>query len=304
VERILEEELGIPAEVNVLINVQKRILFYEMIEEGLCIYGKDNLTKHRFSANEIDKYDGLRLLFNRMQGLVVAINEDFPQNPTSEKWKNTIIKESSKGLLAIAESLLLLSNKYPPTYRERNKLFPDIFKKEFIELHEEMPDLIYYVDLATRWKLDPRTSYEIDSVELWFKVRDYMINTFNYYVKKTYAIGDDQEVEFLIERLLEGRKYHEKWTNLKYFTLKFLNEGRIMPKVIFTLPCLSVRMKASVLYTLDSISRDGKINEYKFNRAIDWIDFLDSDVANLKSRCDLNAWKKMICFLKKNYSYA
>lgn len=299
----LTRALGIPVEISVLVaKIPKRILFYELFEEGLCIYGKRDLTRCRFSPEEIAKYDGVRLLFNRMQGLAVAVDERFPSEPSSEESRRNITKECSKGFLSIAESLLLLDDSYVPTYRERNALFQNVFRTEFSDLRERMPDLPHYMDLATKWKLDPRTSYDAGPVELWFKVRDYMINTLRYFIDRIAGPDTDRDTLSLVEGFMISRGYLERWSNLKYLVLKFLNEDQIYPKVLFLSPPVSTRLKTSLLYTLDSISPDGRVDMHKLGRAHSILDRLDRNASDLSEPSDLGSWKRMIDFLQKNYS--
>jgi|GEM_PF-2891255 predicted nucleotidyltransferase len=300
-ERKLSEKLNSLVEINVLVRKpSKRILFYEMIQEGLCIHGQDNLSKFRFPSNQIDKYDGLRLLFNRMQGLVVAVYKEFPRATYSEYWNDKIIKESMKGFLAIAESLLLLSDKYLPTYKERNKVFQDIFKKDFFELYVQMVDLEYFVDLATKWKLNPNTISVSNPVDLWFKARDYMLKIVDYYIKRLYKIEDNENP---IDVFLKERKYCEIWTNFKYIFLKFLNENQMMPEVIWAIPPLTLRLKAALYYTLESIYKNGWIDGHKLNKAYDFLRPLTIN-ANCRKNLDITDWKTMVEFLKNNYSLA
>ncbi len=300
--RILEDQLQLPVELSVrLVSIPRRIFYYEMIEEGLCIYGEDSLSKYRFSPIEIDKDDGVRLLFNRMQGLVVAINGDFP-NCITEEAEIKIVKESSKAFLATAEALLLLANEYVPTYRGRNAIFEEILRQHYPTINKQLPDLVKYVDCATRWKLDPRIRYDVEPVDLWFTAKNYMLTTLDLYIAKYYRIGTRNDETSLIEQLLTIKRRSEITSNAKYSALRLLGEKKVIPKALFISPSASLRMKASVYCVIKSIDRNLDIDREVLNKGIDSIECLDGGIGQLKNYDDQDAWKAMVSFLQHNYS--
>lgn len=301
-EASLTCRLGIPVEIRILPrNLPRRILFYELGEEGLCLHGEDSLSRRRFAPGEIEAFDGVRLLLNRMHGLVVAVDKRFPDSPESEVSRRKITKECSKGLLAVAESLLLLSGHYAPTYQERNAVFQKVFPGEFADLRGEMPDLVHHVELATRWKLDPRQEFDMSAVELWFRVRDYMIGVLGYYVDRISGVDGTQEVPIQVENFLVSANPQTRLPNLKYFTLLYLARGEILPSILLLSPPAPTRFRASMVYAVASISPEGHVAPAQIQRASELLQFLIGTENLGANASNFARWKRLIDLLQRSH---
>lgn len=287
----LQKKLGIHLDIQIkkyssIPLLPPLIMNYEIKYGSKVIWGEDVLKKiPNYKPTEIPLWDGVSLLFNRMNSLIYGW-------PLANDNKRFVIGQSIKGLHACCESLLLLSGDYHYSYEERNKRFKEIFPKKYPALYEKIPELLDYVDKAIIFKLKPDYSAFPKPDELWDKVVDMYFKVFSYYLG-TYYQTDSRDMTKIIEKFNEMQKEPSYRTSALWllYMYQMYNHGFKVIKFNFRLhpnnfiyslePFL---LKALRDYPNHS-NLDVKIAKEFLNNVIDMKD--DEDIFAIRKKCIL-----------------
>lgn len=120
------------------------IRYYEMKEAGLVVYGKNSLADFpNITTKDLSLADELRIYMNRMMLMLISIKPEWIKNPKlmTEEEQMILHYYIAKMYLTCAESLLLLSGDFEPTYWGRAKTFGSIYPKKFPALAKQYPNL-------------------------------------------------------------------------------------------------------------------------------------------------------------------
>jgi len=248
------------------------IFNYELRYGSTVIYG-NNVLKDlpATSPKEIPLWEGTRLLYNRMLGLLWGFSTEYLSKMPTKKKREFLISQCVKAALACCESLLLLAGEYNYSCQKRREIFNKNYKRMFNELYEVLPKLSERVSIATDFKLSPDYDMFDDPVELWFNLKKEIGIVFKYYLGKSMGISEDGWAEIAdrylsknermsIANLTENMTYILKmWTLAKKrsVTLRVLN-ARISP---------IHRVYAIALLMLSCINENGKIDKEIFTIA-------------------------------------
>lgn len=138
------------------------------LKHSMVIYGENVLPK--IPDVKIPVSDAIRLLFNKMDHLLLS------QNNT----KQIKLTYASKAFLDSCAALLIFTNQFHYSYRERNKIFQKTsFPAEFKK----------YVSWATKFKL--RVSFKQNADFYWEKARYWTGYSLKYILKNHLALADD-----------------------------------------------------------------------------------------------------------------
>jgi len=148
---------------------------YDMKYGSKVIYGDRTVLDKipNYSPKDVPLWEGVRLLFNRMAGMLGGISIEHFSRELTDKERKYLINQINKALLACIDALLLCKNRYSHLYQQKLKMFKELYpSSELIELAE----------IATEFKLKP--SYGLYNGDLikdyWFKTVDALKETYLY----------------------------------------------------------------------------------------------------------------------------
>ncbi len=246
--------------------------YYELKYGSQVIYGdKTVLNKIReIKPNDIPLSEGLRNLFNKMHTMLLGLRKEY-----TEDQKKILIFWSYKCYLSICEALLILNRKFTPHYLEKSKLFKRIYKKDFPDLYEKIPDLAEKVERAAKFKVN--LNFNTDYRKLWEQSLKDILIVFEYYLHSWLG---KQQIGYLINKKLPYVYFKpylkekigfnlfpaQYALNLLYFNiLKKHKEIYIAP--LLTWKDVGLRLILPVYYLLKSIDEksylDNSYNELK-----------------------------------------
>jgi hypothetical protein len=161
------------------------IYFYDLKAASQILWGEDVRPLIPWTKKDVPLSSGLRLLFEKVCGLLGNFSIAYVQGkmPTYQE-KESLVSECHKTFIEIGTALCILAGKYEPKYAQRAKVLENLYATQFPELARVLPELpkkvIEYTDLRLRsYSLE---NYE-DPVELWFSARNYLRESFNFYLK-------------------------------------------------------------------------------------------------------------------------
>ncbi len=233
---------------------------YNIKHGAKVLYGRDYLSRMpNFKPQDIPLWEGVRLIFNRMaEGLAYFT----PENPSQEMvfWTDKIV-------LACQDALLVSFGQYHHTYKERNKMFQNLFSAHCGEL-QGIPNFIHAAAEATRHRLSGIVN-TTNPVEYWFDAMEICDKVFRYVIRK------DMGTEFRDYLDFQDKYTKRLRTNLclqaRYAFKKFLTSKQFLSSIAI------LRMRKPrdhVIYSLIpllyfGLSRDLKINESYLNKVIE-----------------------------------
>ncbi len=115
------------------------------------------------------------------------------------------------------------------------------------------------------------------------------------------GVGGTQEVPFQVENFLVSANPRTRLLNLKYFMLLYLARGEILPSILLLSPPAPTRVRASMVYAVDSISPDGHVVPAQIQRATELLQFLGGTENIGASASGLARWKRVIDLLQRSY---
>jgi len=153
--------------------------YYELKYGSQVIYGDETVLDKikEIKPENIPESEGLRNLFNKLHTMLLGLQKEY-----NEDQRKVRIFWSMKCYMSICEALLIFDKKFMPTSRERAELFADIYRRDFPELYEKIPNLPKKIETATNFKLKP--NFKIDGENLWNAALKDIIIVFEYAVKK------------------------------------------------------------------------------------------------------------------------
>ncbi len=180
---------------NQLENMMKTQRYYELKYGSQVIYGDETVLDkiNEIRPEEIPSSEGLRNLFNKLHTMLLGLREDY-----NDEQKKIRIFWSYKGYMSICEALLILRKKFAPTSEKRAKIFSEIYKNDFPELHEKNPNLAEKAKKATDFKLKPNFKIK-EHEKIWNEALKDILFVFEYYIKK--ITGSDDIADAINNRL-------------------------------------------------------------------------------------------------------
>ena len=162
------------------------IWFYDLKAASQLLYGEDIRNRIPWSKKDIPLSSGLRILFEKMCGLLGIVSYDYLKaKKHSEEKKRLLIFECYKTFIEICTALCILAGRYEPKYADRAKIFEKLYFDEFPELAKVLPDLPKTVVKCTSFKLKPDfTKVHENSVDLWFSTRDHLCTILHFYITR------------------------------------------------------------------------------------------------------------------------
>jgi hypothetical protein len=179
------------------------IWFYDL-KNSTVLYGSNVNQYITYSNNDIPFSSGLRLLFEKITGLLGHFKYSMLYNDISDDSRMRLIYECMKTYVEIATSLCILHRVYVSSYRERNNIIKVLNSKGLLqELLINIPDLIDKIDIATKFKLNPNYEIVKDYLDLFFTTKKDLAIVIQYYLKHyiNYNIRDWLDIEVISKKL-------------------------------------------------------------------------------------------------------
>lgn len=175
------------------------IRFFELKYASNVIYGEDyRPLMPPYKPEDIPRMEGFRILLNRMDHLATLFRTGFFKGKFTENKLRGHIFFTTKAFLAVCDALLLLNNKFKPSYLERYEEIEKCFKADFPELYKKLPHFIEDAKLATDFKLKTDFNKIKDPIQYWENARKTILEVTEYFVgkllntkiKDVYALSD------------------------------------------------------------------------------------------------------------------
>ena len=182
------------------------ISLYEFRYGSRVLWGRDLFSEGpEVNPDEIDLMSGLTLLLNRMAESLfyMSLEDDYIDSEGfTYYWIN-------KTILACAESILLVLNRYHYSYQERGQRFLQLPEEELIHFDGNINSMKEWVNKATEFKLQPSLELYSLSVNLtWSQILPLCESTLG----------------FLVENILRSN-----WQGLSHFPQTYLDYCREYP---------------------------------------------------------------------------
>jgi len=149
------------------------------------IYGRDLRDAIPLSSKDTALASGAIVLLNKLTGLLENMSQGYFSRPPTGKRRQALAYECGKTYIEMCTALLILDRRYFPYYRERARIFNDVYAQRFPELRDEIPNLPEKVNYYTDVKLQSRIEeVDDDPVDLWFSTRQDFGTMLRYYMQK------------------------------------------------------------------------------------------------------------------------
>jgi len=247
----------------------KLIQMYELKKKGLLLIGNRDVLNQipMDSPKDIPLLEGVRRLLNGIIDMIEAIRYENIKGKLSHNQVHKLIYSSSKAYLACCSALLTLIGEYRPTYRDRCILFARLFKAHFKDLNKTFADFPEQVQRALDFKLRPDLSVFNKPLDEWFKAKNYILATLEYFLTKYFSENNDL---FISLEKLQNLPIQPIF-NFYYALNSILFLKKIPPlKSFFTVPMIAIQISA--VFLICSISeKNGSIDLDMLKKAKEYI---------------------------------
>ena len=307
------------------------IYFYDLKAASQILWGEDVRGLIPWTKNDVPLSSGLRLLFEKVSGLLGHFSIAYMQGKTpTYQEKESLVSECCKTFIEIGTALCILAGKYEPKYTQRAKALANFYATQFPELARVLPELpkrvTEYTDLRLRsYSLE---NYE-DPVDLWFSAQSYLREVLSFYLKRYIgkslsdwntlptlmrAVARDYYKPFLgpllRARLHFSRRFvldvanllYQGLTNLEYVYVVAMKQGRIhLRPLLRSHISPSLKFFSAGVMLLFSLNRDATIEKGLLKSAAKEL----SNCIPVKiSSFDVSGWEELRCrFLKAHSLY-
>jgi len=269
----LEKESSLKIKIGILpifsLKKLKLIQMYELKKKGVVLLGNKNVLNliPLEGPSDIPLLEGIRRLLNGIMEMIEALFYENVTGDLSHAQSLRIIYSCSKAYLACCSGLLTLIGEYRPTYRERYKVFKDLFKLKFKRVNERFPDFPEKVERALNFKLHPDVSEFNNSLEEWFTTKNYILATLEYFLSQYFS--ETYSDLFTSLEKLKSLPIQPMF-NFYYALNSILFLKKIPPlKSFFTVPMINTQISA--VYLMCSINKNGSIDLEMLKKARDVI---------------------------------
>lgn len=290
------------------------------------LYGEDIRPKIKWKLRDLPLRTNARALFQKAIALIGAFHIKYLNGQMPPHLKDSFLRETSRAYIEICVGLCLLAKQYNWSCIQRLETLRQIYRNEFSDLYERIPDLVDKIETSTRYKLDPANNrINANLLDYWFETRDDLGEVMKYYFSKYLNMSFRNWMQFAVslERNLT-REYYLPVINAllknrglprNYFVLKLLNllfnikENIEYSKLAFrdrkiSIPLLygtaspAIKVFSTTPLILFSINRDRTINFEYVDIALRKLEFV-----KLGNKKHENPWEEARSkFLKAVFS--
>jgi hypothetical protein len=276
------------------------------------LYGEDIRPQIKWDINDIPLRTNGRALFQKLIALIGAFHSEYLDSGVPEDLQPSFTRETSRIYIEICTGLCLLSKVYDSSAVNRLNSLRRIYRRDFRELCNKIPDLVDKVEASTLYKLDPsKCSITNDPIDYWFNTRKDLGLAIQYYFERYLGIPFSGWESFcaILERRLKESYYlpvvsaffENKSIKLSGSQLRFLNllfnirenlaySEQTLKKGSFSLSILkglsspSIKVFVVSPLILFAINRSGKINEEYVKLALKKLNFVKQNNQPFQNR--------------------
>jgi len=266
------------------------------------IYGDDVRSKIKWDLKDLPLRTNARALFQKAIALIGAFHSKYLNGDIPPHLRDSFLRETSRAYIEICVGLCLLANRYNSSCIQRLEVVREIYRKEFPELYERVPDLLNKIETSTKYKLDPSNNrMNVDLLNYWFKTRDDLGEVMKYYFSRYLNILFENWMQFAtsLERNLTKEYYlpvirafsknkglptnrfvlnlfnllFNAKVNMEYSKLAIKNTHLSLP-LLCGVSSPSIKVFSTAPLILFSINRDGSINSKYIDIALKKLRFV------------------------------
>jgi hypothetical protein len=155
-------------------------LHYDSVAGRYLFYGDPQIMDlwPRWQASELPWAEGKKILFNRFVSILEAYRDDFLHRPLEATEAFKLANQTSKGILACCDALLILESHYEHLYQKR--------VQEFTKVYPERKAAVALVQRACDFKLRPALAPAFDVLGYWQEGIDFYAEALREFLPRFY----------------------------------------------------------------------------------------------------------------------
>lgn len=290
------------------------------------IYGEDLRSQIKWDLKDLPLRTNARALIQKAIALIGAFHSEYLNKEIPPELRDSFLRETSRAYIEICVGLCLLAQRYDSSCIRRLETLKEIYRTEFADLYEKIPDLVEKIDASSKYKLDPgNNKISANLLDYWFETRDDLGEVIQYYYSRYLNVPFENWVQFsnALEKNLT-RKYYlpvidaflkNRHLPANYFVMNLSNllfnikENLDYSRLAFGERHLSIPLfdgtSAPVIKVISitplvlfSVNRDGSVNSQFIDIALRKLNFV-----KLNKKEHKNAWEEArLKFLKLVFS--
>jgi hypothetical protein len=242
--------------------LQPTVFNYDIKYGSQVIYGDKSVLDKipNYEPEDVPLWEGIRLLFNRMAGMLGGLSIEYFSRQLSIKEKRYLINQINHLIIAWIDVLNLSKSRYSHSYQEKLEIFRELYHLKFKELFLDN-NLLRYAEKAIKFKLTP--SYDIwdrDLLQELFSVIDITKDIYVYgmecYLNKHFNELLDIPQEYLRHQKSDISSLWNTYYLLKLYKQKMLH-WNVLKHINYL---LNQFVYISLPYILFSIRDKGEID--------------------------------------------
>jgi hypothetical protein len=160
------------------------VYFYDLKAASQVLWGEDVRQLNPWTKKDVPLSSGLRLLFEKVSGLLGHFSAAFLYGKISEEEKETLIYECHKTFIEAGTALCILAKQYEPRYAVRARMLPVFYSTRFPKLARLLPELPRRIEEYTSFRLRFNAEeLREDPVDLWFAARSCLLEILRFYLE-------------------------------------------------------------------------------------------------------------------------
>lgn len=278
--------------IKELRNFLPRLRYYSLKNSSKGLYGQD--YRHLipdYQIRDIPLSEPFKILLDRISQLV----EYYSRKGTYDK--EILIYFIQQAYAACSTALLMLINKWHPSYKISMERLYKIYKKKFPKLYKKLPNLHLKIRKYITWKLNPKKLPDKNINKVWFESAKNIIIVTKYFMSKYLKKGITTDKD-LSNSILKISKLFYK----PYIKRKFNIKSDLIYSLLF--PFASLYLKFKYFLRIKKISNRFLLriffNKYTPDSYI-FASVIYLILAINEERINLNYLKKFKNLLKKVY---
>lgn len=296
------------------INSLPDIFTYDL-KKCQIIYGEDLRSKIKWELDDLPLRTNARALFQKAIALIGAFHTEYLNAEIPPHLRDSFLRETSRAYIEICVGLCLLANRYDSSSIRRLETLREIYRTEFPDLYEKVPDLVEKVVASTRYKLDPANNrISVNLLDYWFDTRDDLGEVIKYYYGRYLNLSFRNWVQFsadletnltreyylpVIEAFLRNRNLPANFLVLNLSNLLFnvkenleysrlaLGERHLSMPLLYGLSSPVIKVFSVTPLVLFSVNRDGSVNSQSIDMALKKLKFVKLNCKQYK-----NVWEE------------
>jgi len=161
------------------------------------LYGEDIRPLIKWELKDLSLRTNARALFQKGIALIGAFHTRYLSDGIPDHLKDSFLRETSRAYIEICVGLCLLAKRYDSSCVKRLETMKEIYKKEFRDLYEKIPDLIDKIENSTSFKINPdKGNLNVNAINYWFDTRDDLGEVIKYYFKRYLGILFENWMQF------------------------------------------------------------------------------------------------------------